>query len=87
MCREGAWAELTVKVTFVVWIRGKTLGFKLKKQAMMSDSEEKLPDIFITLMLENKAHESGLYFHERRNKAHESGLYFHKRGWNICGIK
>ena len=30
MCREGAWAELTVKVTFMGVIQSKTHGFKIK---------------------------------------------------------
>lgn len=31
MCREGAWAELTVEVTFVVGVRREAHGFKLYK--------------------------------------------------------
>ena len=32
MCRKGAWAELTVKVTPMVRIQSRTLGFKFQKR-------------------------------------------------------
>lgn len=31
MCREGAWAELTVEVTFVVGVRREAHGFKFAR--------------------------------------------------------
>ena len=37
MCRKGAWAELTVEVTSVVWIRWEALGFVYLKLTIYQD--------------------------------------------------
>ena len=37
VCRKGAWAELTVEVTSVVWIRWEALGFVYLKLTIYQD--------------------------------------------------